>query len=80
MSNKEIAVDSTMIEKILDTARDLAEQAGYDMFPHSIFYTTDYPYIDKAIGMLKEQGQVPMTQAEHQIAEMNPNGESEEEA
>jgi hypothetical protein len=74
MSNKEIAVDSTMIEQILDKARDLAEQNGYD-FPHSTFNTTDMPYIDKAIGMLKEQGQVPMTKAEQMIAEMNPYGE-----
>ena len=74
LTNKEIYVTSTMIEQILDTARDLAEHNGYD-FPHSLFTTTDMPYIDRAIGMLKEQGQVPMTKAEQMIAEMNPYGE-----
>ena len=63
MTKKQIQIDSAMIEQIMDKARNLAEQDGYH-FPHSTFITQDYPYIDKAIGMLQEQGKVPMTEEE----------------
>ena len=66
MHKTQIAVDSTIIEQILDKARDLADEAGYYQFPHCTFYTTDMPYIDKAIGMLQVQGKVPMTDEERE--------------
>lgn len=62
-NKKQIEIDSGVIEQIMDMARDLAEQKGYD-FPHSTFNSSDTPYIDKAIGVLQERGVVPMTDEE----------------
>ena len=63
MQKKQLQIDSAMIAQIMDLAGDLAEQAG-DHFPHSTFITQDLPYIDRAIGVLQEQGKVPQTEEE----------------
>ena len=52
------AIDSTMIEEILDLATNLAEENGYEYMPHALFNSEDRMYIDKAIGRLQERGEL----------------------
>ena len=58
------AIDSTMIEQILDLATNLAEENGYEYMPHALFNSEDRMYIDKAIGRLQERGVVPIAKEE----------------